>query len=56
MNAFSKVTGYDKIKEKLLLVCDVIKNPEIYEAAGAKFPEGILLYGSPGMGIILMTE
>ena len=56
MNAFSKVIGYNKIKERLLQVCDMIKNPEIYEAAGAKFPGGIMLYGNPGMGKSLMAR
>lgn len=56
MNAFDKVIGYDTIKNELLQVCDMIKNREIYKRLGAKFPQGVLLSGDPGLGKTLLAE
>ena len=38
MNAFDKVIGYDAIKNELLQVTDMIKNPSCYEQLGARMP------------------
>lgn len=56
MNAFDKVIGYETIKNELLQICDMIHNREIYEELGAKLPQGILLYGEPGLGKTLMAK
>lgn len=56
MSAFEKVIGYDEIKEELLKICDMIHNRAIYETMGAKLPQGVLLYGSPGLGKTLMAK
>lgn len=56
MKAFDKVIGYDSIKHELLQICDMIQNPNIYADLGAKTPQGILLYGEPGLGKTLMAE
>lgn len=56
MNAFDKIIGYQTIKEELLQICDMIHNREIYENLGAKLPQGILLYGDPGLGKSLMAK
>ena len=50
MSAFDRVVGYETIKNELLQICDMIHNREIYEELGAKLPQGILLYGDPGLG------
>ena len=50
MSAFDRIIGYQTIKEELLQICDMIHNREIYENLGAKLPQGILLYGDPGLG------
>lgn len=56
MNAFDKVIGYDTVKRELLRICDMVKNPKIYEKMGAKLPSGILLCGVPGLGKTLMAK
>lgn len=56
MSAFDKVIGYETIKSELLQICDMIHNREIYEELGAKLPQGILLYGDPGLGKTLMAK
>ena len=56
MSAFDRIIGYQTIKEELLQICDMIHNREIYENLGAKLPQGILLYGDPGLGKSLMAK
>ncbi len=55
MSAFDKVIGYEKEKEELLQVCDMVKNREKYTALGVRLPHGILLFGQPGVGKTLMA-
>ena len=56
MNAFDKVIGYEPVKRELSGICDMLRNPEPYEALGAKVPKGVLLYGEPGLGKKMMAE
>ncbi len=56
MSAFDKVIGYDSIKTELLQICDMIHNKELYQRLGAKLPQGLLLYGDPGLGKTLMAR
>jgi cell division protease FtsH len=50
MSAFDRIIGFDSIKNDLLGIIDIIKNPDIYRSLGAEIPHGVLLEGSPGMG------
>lgn len=56
MYKFDRIIGYDAIKNELLQICDMIKNKEVYKKLGAKLPQGILLYGKPGLGKRLMAK
>lgn len=56
MSAFDKVIGYDSIKKELLQVIDMIHCKDVYKEMGAKIPQGILLYGDPGLGKTLMAK
>ncbi len=56
MNNFEKVIGYETIKSELKQICDMLGNKEVYQELGAKFPNGVLLYGEPGLGKTLMAR
>ena len=56
MSAFDKVIGYDSIKKELLQVIDMIHRKEVYKEMGARMPQGILLYGDPGLGKTMMAK
>ena len=55
MKPFDKVIGYQKVKDELNQILDMIQNPAIYEEMGANLPHGILFYGDPGMGKTLLA-
>ena len=56
MSAFDKVIGYELIKKELLQIVDMIRNGDVYEALGAKLPQGVLLHGAPGLGKTMMAN
>ncbi len=55
MSAFDRIIGYDHIKNEMLEIMDILKNPEIYRALGASLPSGIVLQGEPGLGKTLLA-
>lgn len=56
MSEFSKIIGYEGVKQEMIRYCDAIKNPKKYEALGVQIPHGILLHGEPGIGKTLVSE
>ena len=54
--SFDDITGYDSIKKKLKMICDILKNEEYYNNLDVRSPHGLLLYGEPGVGKTLMSN
>ncbi|MDP3697348.1 MAG: AAA family ATPase [Candidatus Taylorbacteria bacterium] len=53
---FADVAGIDEAKEELLELVDFLKNKDIYLAAGARLPRGVLMAGPPGVGKTLSAK
>ena len=55
MSAFDRIIGFDYIKNEMLELVDMLKNPEIYTKLGATLPSGVVLSGEPGLGKTLIA-
>ena len=55
MEIFKNVIGYDKEKQELMQVCDMVTDPQKYAVLGVRLPRGVLLHGEPGVGKTLMA-
>jgi cell division protease FtsH len=53
---FGNVGGAVEAKQRLSDVVDFLKNPRVWEAAGAHLPNGVLLEGPPGSGKTLLAR
>ena len=53
---FADVAGVDEEKAELQEVVDFLRNPEKFNAIGARIPHGILLSGPPGTGKTLLAR
>jgi cell division protease FtsH len=53
---FADVAGIDEAMEELVEIKDFLKDPEKFQAMGAKIPKGVLLYGPPGTGKTLVAK
>lgn len=56
MKEFDRIIGYEDIKRELEQTADILRNLDMYKAAGAKTPSGMLIHGNPGLGKSLMAE
>ena len=53
---FEDVAGCDESKEEVSEVVEFLKNPQRFNAIGAKIPKGILMVGPPGTGKTLLAR
>ena len=53
---FADVAGVDEAIEELQEIKDFLKEPQKFQAVGAKIPRGVLLYGPPGTGKTLLAK
>ena len=53
---FADVAGSEEAIEELEEIKDFLKNPQKFQAVGAKIPRGVLLYGPPGTGKTLVAK
>lgn len=51
---FSDIAGNKEAKEALTQVVQYLKDPDVFECLGARFPRGIILDGPPGTGKTLL--
>ena len=53
---FADVAGVDEAKQEMSEVVDFLKNPQKYQAMGARTPKGVLLVGPSGTGKTLLAR
>ena len=53
---FQDVAGADEEKEELEEIVEFLKNPQAFNALGARIPKGVLLVGPPGTGKTLLAR
>ena len=53
---FADVAGATSAKRELQEVVDFLKNPERFQAIGARIPHGVLMVGPPGSGKTLIAR
>lgn len=56
MNPFDKIIGYQRVREELEQIADIMQNREAYRKLGVRQPSGLLLIGVPGVGKTLMAN
>lgn len=56
MSKFDQIIGYSTIKAELEQIADTLCHREYYERLQVSAPQGLLLYGEPGVGKSLMAS
>jgi len=54
--AFKNIIGYEKVKQELTLILDLLHEPKKYQRFGAHLPNTLLLKGMPGVGKTLFAQ
>src|SRR5438477_12779861 len=53
---WSDVAGLEEAKEELQEIADFLRDPQRFEALGARVPKGVLFHGPPGTGKTLVAK
>jgi cell division protease FtsH len=53
---FVDIAGYSAVKQEIAEIVEFLKDPDRYEAIGARIPKGVLLVGPPGTGKTLLAR
>ncbi len=53
---FEDICGYEREKQELMYLADIMLDPEPYRALGTRVPRNVVLAGEPGVGKTLMAE
>ena len=49
MDSFDRIAGYEKEKEQLRGLRELLLHLDDYKKSGIRIPRGVLLYGEPGV-------
>ena len=56
MDSFDRIAGYEKEKEQLRSLRELLLHLDDYKKSGIRIPRGVLLYGEPGVGKTVMAK
>ncbi|MCR4933568.1 MAG: AAA family ATPase [Lachnospiraceae bacterium] len=53
---FDEIIGHEDVKKELMIISDMLSNPQEYQRLGAAMNEGVVLSGKPGTGKTTMAN